>query len=576
MGKLKTIFSSVKVIVLVICIILAIVSINPNPWREGVAIRSITSNSTANQAGMVTPSGSITPMARERILELNDKPILNLRDYSAKTKDLKINSTLKIETDQKTYYLMVKPNIEVIILPELEPKEITETLIDPETNETVNVTKTIYVNKTAKLEHGPKELGIEVYEVPANNIRKGLELQGGTRVLLEPESLLSLDEINMLIDSMKERLNVYGLSDIIVTQANDLPEYLGGSGKQYILIEIAGVSKQEVTELLAKQGKFEAKIGDETVFVGGRDITYVCRDATCAGIDPSAGCQPSSGTWVCRFRFSIALTPEAADRQAQMTVGLDIQNENGQEYLSKDLTLYLDDVEVDKLKIGADLKGRAVTDIQISGSGGGASQQDAMSNSLEQMKKLQTVLKTGSLPVKLNIVNIEAISPTLGTEFINNSFLIALLAILSVSTIIYIKYRLIKILIPLVTSMVCEIIFLLGTAALIGWNMDLSAIAGIIIAIGTGVDNLIVITDEVLAKETLKDEVINWKQRIKQGLEIIMGAYLTTFVAMVPLLFAGAGLLKGFAITTIIGASFGVFIARPAYAAAIEIILREE
>jgi preprotein translocase subunit SecD len=52
-----------------------------------------------------------------------------------------------------------------------------------------------------------------------------------------------------------------------------------------------------------------------------------------------------------------------------------------------------------------------------------------------------------------------------------------------------------------------------------------------------------------------------------------MGAYLTTVAGMVPLWFAGAGLLKGFAFTTIAGISFGVLIARPAYAAIIEKLL---
>ena len=55
---------------------------------------------------------------------------------------------------------------------------------------------------------------------------------------------------------------------------------------------------------------------------------------------------------------------------------------------------------------------------------------------------------------------------------------------------------------------------------------------------------------------------------------IITAAYFTTVVAMVPLWYAGAGLLKGFALTTLIGASIGVFIARPAYAKVIEILLK--
>jgi len=54
-----------------------------------------------------------------------------------------------------------------------------------------------------------------------------------------------------------------------------------------------------------------------------------------------------------------------------------------------------------------------------------------------------------------------------------------------------------------------------------------------------------------------------------------MAAYFSTVVAMLPLLFAGAGLLKGFAITSILGVTFGVFITRPAYAAVVEILVKE-
>ena len=101
--------------------------------------------------------------------------------------------------------------------------------------------------------------------------------------------------------------------------------------------------------------------------------------------------------------------------------------------------------------------------------------------------------------------------------------------------------------------------------------MDLAAIAGIIIVIGTGVDHLIVITDETIRGEMISD----WKKKIKNAMIIVIGAYLTTMSGMIPLIWAGAGLLKGFALTTIAGLSFGVLIARPAYAAIIEILLKE-
>jgi len=54
-----------------------------------------------------------------------------------------------------------------------------------------------------------------------------------------------------------------------------------------------------------------------------------------------------------------------------------------------------------------------------------------------------------------------------------------------------------------------------------------------------------------------------------------MVAWSTTMVAMAPLLFAGAGLLRGFALTTMAGITFGVLLTRPAFAKGIEIILNK-
>jgi preprotein translocase subunit SecD len=118
-----------------------------------------------------------------------------------------------------------------------------------------------------------------------------------------------------------------------------------------------------------------------------------------------------------------------------------------------------------------------------------------------------------------------------------------------------------------------EVVLILGFAALIEWNLDVAAIAGILAAIGTGVDDQIVIIDETLKGETSK--LLNWKQKLKNAFFIIMVAYATTVAAMVPLWNAGAGLIRGFAVTTIVGVTMGVFLTRPAFAAIAEKLLKD-
>ena len=569
--KVKQIIKNTRVIIFLVLLVLAIVSINPRPWAEGVAIRSIITNSVAAESGIQQPSPTISPVGRERILEINNRKISSVGDYYSFAGTVIINQSVQIKTNKGLYRLKAREDIATIELNETEIKTVKETVKE---NETINgtlkevnktVTRQIEVPKTKEVSKGVEDIGIRVFSAPKTNIRKGLDLQGGTRVLLQPQVILSPQDLQTLIDNMQQRLNVYGLSDLIIRDATDL------AGNQYILVEIAGANEEEIRDLLAKQGKFEAKIANQTVFVGGKDIVFVCRSADCAGIDPNAGCSLSGGQNICRFRFSISITPEAAQRQADITRNIPVAGENGR-YLAEPLELYLDDAKVDELNIGTELQGSATTEIQISGSGVGSNQQQAVFDALNNMKRLQTVLITGSLPVKLDIVKIDVISPLLGAEFLRNAIIAAVLSLAVVSATIFARYRKLKISIPIVIVSASEIVLLLGVAALIGWNIDLAAVAGIIITVGTGVNHQIVITDETLRGERF---AANWKERIKRAFSIIMTSYFTVFVALLPLIFAGAGLLKGFAIITILGASIGVFISRPMFARVIEILLKD-
>ncbi|MFC2134081.1 hypothetical protein ACFLTH_05635 [Bacteroidota bacterium] len=562
---LKKIFGNWRIIVLLIVLLLAIWSIKPNPLHEGATIRYVIKNSSASLGGIDSPRPGGTPMSKETVISINNKPIKNAKDYYDFVGSLPYNQTFTVQTNEGFYRLTTKGIFEETVLNETELKVFEE--FDEELNQTVNVTRE--VPKIHRELIGVEDVGLVVYDAPTNNLRKGLDLSGGTRVILEPEEEVSSEDLDIVVSNIKERMNVYGLSDISVRVSKDLEGY------KFIVVEIAGANKEEVRELLAKQGKFEAKVGGETVFKGGNDITYVCRRAECAGLDPRVGCGQNGDAWSCRFRFSISLSPEAAERQASVTKDLDVTVEGTESYLNESLELFLDDQLVDTLRIGAELRGNPITDIAISGGGSGPNELEARYDALANMKKLQTVLITGSLPVKLKIVKTDAISPALGGQFLKTAMLIGIFAVFSVAIVVFIVYRKLFISVPMIITMASEAVIILGLASIIGWNLDLAAIAGIIIAIGTGVDHQIVIADEVLKGQSGTDYV-SWKDRIKNAFFIIMAAYFTTMVAMIPLWFAGAGLLKGFAVTTILGVSAGVFITRPAYAAMLEILSKDK
>ncbi|MEM3113459.1 MAG: MMPL family transporter [Candidatus Pacearchaeota archaeon] len=400
---------------------------------------------------------------------------------------------------------------------------------------------------------------IKISELRKTNIRAGLDLQGGARALVKPEEQLTKEQMQDLISISNQRLNVYGISDVSIRQANDL------SGNNYMLVEIAGATPKDLENLIARQGKFEAKIGNETVFIGGNnDITYVCRnDANCARVDR---CQQVQSGYFCNYHFVIHLSEEAAKRHAKITgkLGKNVSNPG---YLDKQIDFYVDDELATSLFISENLKGQETTQIQIQGSGSGVDQKSAISDAENSMKQMQTILITGSLPYKLEIVKLDTISPVLGKRFTYLILLTGLIALIAVSVIVFIRYRNIKASIAILFTSFSEVVILLGIAAFIKWNLDLPSIVGILVMIGTGVDQQIVILDESRSSRTT-----SMKEKLKGALFIVIAAFITVVASLLPLFWAGAGLLKGFAVTTLIGLTVGVLITRPAFADIIKLI----
>ena len=191
----------------------------------------------------------------------------------------------------------------------------------------------------------------------------------------------------------------------------------------------------------------------------------------------------------------------------------------------------------------------------------------------EEMNRVVILLKSGKLPVSVSVGSVSTISPTLGSEFLRYSLYAGIIAMFVVAFSLFARYKKIKIVFPIFTTLIFEVTMILGISTLIGWQMDLPSVAGIIAAIGSGIDDQIVIVDEVLRKETEEEKLASMAAKIKKAFAIVfMSAGALTF-AMAPLLFMGLGVLKGFAITTIIGVIVGVFITRPAYASIIRKLL---
>ncbi len=491
----------IRVWILIIALLLSILAISP--WKafdSGVEIASVEKNSTAFEQGL---------RKGMTIEKINDKKVETVEDYSEIINSLSFSKNF-------TKIIFQTQDLEIILFAENKPE-------------------------------------LTVKPIPNTNIETGLDLSGGARALVSPKNVsLSSSQISDLISVTEERFNVYGLTDVNIRPVTDL------EGNNFMLVEIAGATPEDLESLVAEQGKFEARIGNKTVFQGGKDISSVCRnDATCSMI---RSCQQIQEGYVCQFEFAIYLSEQAAERHAKLTENLSVNLTGQGGYLDKKLDLYLDDSLVGSLLISEDLKGRVTTQIAVSGSGTGKTQQQAYEQAEKNMNKLQTVLITGSLPFKLEIVKLDTISPLLGQKFVNYLLLAALASLLAVAVIILVRYRTFKSSLALLFTSTSEVIIILGVAALINWNLDLASIAGILTVIGTGVDQQIILIDESRAGK------LGLIEKLKRAFAIIIGAYFTSLAALIPIYWAGAGLLRGFAVTTIIGITAGVLITRPAFA----------
>ncbi len=346
---------------------------------------------------------------------------------------------------------------------------------------------------------------------------------------------------------LSEKMNSLGLKDIPVRTAGD----------NYILIDFAGIDLATAREIAEKPGKFEIRIqttGNETQHIlYGEDIESV-------GI---VAYDQESGMWSTPFTLTengaLALQKAAIDAGA---------TKNPMEH---NLIMLLDGNEV----YSAPLSNSAAQQLEKGPIYSWQSSTGTGDEGKAQANQLQIHLRAGALPVNVEIIGAGHVDAALGAQFKKQSVIAGIIALFAVALVVYRKYHQKEILIPMVGTSFSEAIMILGFAALIGWQLDLASIAGIIAAIGTGIDHLVIITDEVLYEGKLPPSKV-YLSRITKAFSIILAAAATAVVAMGPLVVMGFGTLKGFAITTIIGVFIGVVIARPVYGKMIYEVLKDK
>ena len=182
------------------------------------------------------------------------------------------------------------------------------------------------------------------------------------------------------------------------------------------------------------------------------------------------------------------------------------------------------------------------------------------SASMEEARNLEIVLKAGSLPAPVEIIEKNVIGATLGTDSINKGFYSSMAGLILVLLFIGIYYRISGWIANL--GLLFNIFFLLAVLAGFGATLTMPGIAGIILTIGISVDA------NILIFERIREEMRTGKPvraAIDAGYDrawlTIWDSHVTTLITAGALFILGSGPVKGFAVTLFWGVSISLFTA---------------
>jgi preprotein translocase subunit SecD len=396
-----------------------------------------------------------------------------------------------------------------------------------------------------------KNLDGEVLQVDSNHleIRKyysqaDLEpifiASGGKIVSYQPGvSKATAEDVKRILEN---KINTLGTKDAKVNTLTGMNNIA-----RYIRVELAGVDMKQAQDIVGKQGKFEIRV--QTT---GNQTEHVLSGETITSVQTPSQEPPGSDKW--GVGFTLSEGGAAAFRAAAIKYGATTDPAN------HNLIMLLDNKTVYSAPLSEDLAGKLQSENirQLFASTG------AGKYGTQQATNLEIHLRAGALPVDVTIAGSGGVTAPLGERYKMTALLAGICALIAVGLVVYYRYREPVIVLPMVLINASEIIILLGFIALINFQLDMPTIAGLIAVLGTGIDQLVVITDEILHEGKVPSPNLYLK-RLSRALSIILVAAATVVIAMLPLLLMDLSTLKGFAMITILGVLVGVLVTRPAY-----------
>jgi preprotein translocase subunit SecD len=191
---------------------------------------------------------------------------------------------------------------------------------------------------------------------------------------------------------------------------------------------------------------------------------------------------------------------------------------------------------------------------------GGGSAQISGTFTEQEATDLAIVLRSGSLPAPVEILENRTVGPSLGQDSIDKGVMSVLIGGLLVVGAMIFYYRLSGLVANI--ALICNLVFILALLSLLGATLTLPGIAGIVLTIGMAVDANVLIFERI--REELRSgrpSSIALESGFGKAFRTIVDANITTLIAAVVLFQFGTGPVKGFAVTLSIGILCSLFTA---------------
>jgi len=367
-------------------------------------------------------------------------------------------------------------------------------------------------------------------------IKQGLDLQGGTEVVLEADMTeISPSDRSDALESAKEvisrRVDLYG-----VTESSVKTMIAGDSHR--ISVALPGVDNpEEAISLIGSTAKLDF-----------RELPIATESALYSDFVPTLL------TGKDLKKASVIFNNQTSKPE----VNLQFSDEGGKIFseitsrnIGKPLAIFLDEYPLSAPTVQAKIDGGSAV---ISGE-----------YTLEEAKNLAITLNAGALPVSISILSQQNIAPTLGAESVAKSISAGLVGLGLVALFMILNYGWIGVVADL--GLVIYGLFTLAIYKLIPITLTLPGLAGFILSIGMAVDSNILIFERM--KEELR-KGNDWSSSLESGFgkawdaikDANIATLITTFILYNPLEWTflnSSGMVRGFALTLFLGICISLF-----------------